>query len=87
MSCALPSLQVPVAVSWAVVFPTAVGDPGVTVIKVRVGVTVSARDPLLPLIVATMFALPLATAVTIPAAFTVATLGALEDHVTCEVKL
>ena len=87
MSCELPSLHVPVAVSCAVVLTTADGDPGVTAMLVRIGVTVSAREPLTAPIAATIFALPLATAVAIPEPFTVAMLVELEDQVTCDVTL
>jgi uncharacterized protein YjdB len=66
--------------------------PGTVTITAAMGgmngiTTLTVATPLLPLIVATMFALPLATAVASPAAFTVATLVALEDHVTCSVRL
>jgi len=85
-SCELPSLHVPMAVNWVVVSATAVGEPGVTSMVARMGVTVIARDPLIVPMVATMFTLPLATAVTIPPAATVAMLLALEDHVTWAVR-
>src|SRR5512140_1283954 len=86
MSCELPSLQMPVAVSCAVVLTTAVGDPGVMLMVARIGVTARDRDPLTVPIVATIFTVPLATAVTIPPAATVAMPVALEDHVAWVVR-
>jgi len=73
--CVLPSVNAPIAVK------------AVTVIGTRIGVTVKVLDPVIPLRVAQMLALPLATPVARPAPPTVETPAVAEDHVTCPVIL
>ena len=66
-SCVLPSLYVPVAVNCCVVFSAIEGRAGVTAIETRVAVvTVSTVDPVTPLEIALIVAVPEPTVVACP---------------------
>ena len=68
--------------SWSVEPRMILGAGGLTVtVATGTGMTVSDASPLFPSLVAEIFALPAATAVTTPPAETVATLTLSEDHV------
>jgi hypothetical protein len=84
-SWALPLLSMPVAGSCVVVLTGMSESAAVTLMETRIGVTVRLVDPVMPLRVARMLAVPLDTPVASPAPLTVATPVAAEDHVTCPV--
>ena len=82
MSCDVPSEYAPIAVNCRV-SPTAIpGSAGVTVIDSKVAVvTVNVVSPETEPDVAVIFAVPAATPLARPAAFTVATAVKSDDHV------
>ena len=86
--CVVPSLYDPVAMNCSLVPGAAAGFAGVTAIDASTTFTVTVRfaAPLTFPIFALMLKLPPATAVTIPPAATVATLGLDELHVAAPVK-
>lgn len=82
-SCELPSLKLAVAVNCLVVLAGMLELAGVTVTELTVApVTVSAAVPLTEPEAAVIVAVPVPTAVAIPAELMVATVVAEEDHVT-----
>lgn len=81
-SCVLPSLHTPVALNCSVAFTVVDGAAGVTMIELKMGVTVSVLEPCTPPKVAVMVVVPLASPVASPEVLTEATLDELEDHVT-----
>jgi hypothetical protein len=80
-SCELLSLQVPVALNCWFVLSGKEGLDGLTEIETSIGVTVKLFEPVIAPTAAVTLVLPLAIAVAIPEAFTVAMFEALEDQV------